>query len=79
MLFNTNIQNNLDYNKNKISIITPCHNEEKTVQVFYNKILEVISKIKSKINKELEYEIIFIDDGSKDSTSDNIKQIILNR
>ena len=43
-----------------ISIVVPCYNEEKSVPLFYDEITDVIS------NLELDYEIIFVNDGSQD-------------
>ena len=43
-----------------LSIIVPCLNEQENINLFYN-------EIKSKLKKE-KFEIIFIDDGSKDNT-----------
>jgi len=45
-----------------LSIIVPCFNEEEAIPLFYNEAV----KICASINKI--YEIIFVDDGSKDST-----------
>lgn len=54
--------------KNKLlSIIVPCYNEEKVIEIFYNEVLKYISNINYK------YEFIFIDDGSKDNTINIIK------
>ena len=50
-----------------ISIIVPVYNEEKTV-------LESLQKLKNLKEKVLEHEIIVIDDGSNDKTSDILKQ-----
>jgi glycosyltransferase involved in cell wall biosynthesis len=50
-----------------ISVIIPVFNEEGSVKELYNKLTNVLSKIKS------EYEIVFIDDGSTDET---LKRII---
>lgn len=47
---------------NKISIIVPCYNEQEMLPIFYDKLKEIVSKINA------EHEIIFIDDGSQDST-----------
>ncbi len=55
--------------KSIISIIVSCYNEEEAIPLFYNKITEVSKKFK---NEEFEY--IFVDDGSKDSTIDVIKK-----
>ncbi len=45
-----------------ISIIVPCYREEKTLPIFYEEIKKVLVDLK------IEYEIIFIDDGSDDLT-----------
>ena len=45
-----------------LSIIVPLYNEEGNVEVLHQKILEALQKIGRP------FEIIFIDDGSKDKT-----------
>ena len=52
---------------NKISIIVPCYNEEEVLDIFYNKIIEVSSKMNA------EFEFIYVDDGSQDKTLEIIK------
>lgn len=47
-----------------ISILCPCCNEEKTLPFFIERITETISKIPE------EFEIMFVNDGSTDSTLD---------
>ncbi|MDR2623434.1 MAG: glycosyltransferase family 2 protein [Methanobrevibacter sp.] len=54
-----------------VSISVPCFNEEKTVPIFYNEILKVFEDKKD----DLEFEIIFVDDGSKDDTFKIIKNL----
>lgn len=54
----------------KISIIVPCHNEEESLPLFYNEVIKVINTI-----EKIKYEILFIDDGSKDKTLEIIKQL----
>ena len=54
----------------KISVVVPCYNEEETVEIYYNEMKKVISKM-----KETEFEIIFVNDGSKDKTLDIIKSL----
>jgi len=49
-----------------ISIIIPIHNEQDNIEPLYNELNEVMQEIK------LEYEIIFIDDGSKDQSLDRL-------
>lgn len=48
--------------KTSVSIIIPCCNEAGNINVLYQKILEQINKL------DIEYEFIFIDDGSIDET-----------
>ena len=47
----------------KISVIVPCYNEEKTLPIFYKELKSCTSKIKG-----VSFEYIFINDGSKDDT-----------
>ena len=56
---------------NLISIIVPCYNEEASVPCFYDAILEQSEHMNKKYGVEFEY--IFIDDGSKDSTLNVVK------
>lgn len=56
---------------NLISIAVPCFNEEEIIPVFYNK----LSKVIKNEMKNSKFEIIFIDDGSKDNTLNVIKEL----
>ncbi len=49
-------------NAQKISIIIPCYNEEKTVETIYVAITDTMDMAK------YDYEILFVNDGSKDNT-----------
>lgn len=53
----------------KISVIIPCYNEEKSVPIFYEAIQKVVKEI------DAEFEYIFVDDGSKDNTLKIIKSL----
>ena len=53
--------------KKILSIIIPVYNEEKTI-------IEVLKRINNNIIKNIKYEIIVINDGSKDRTLDLIKK-----
>jgi len=50
-----------------ISIVIPLYNEQDSVKPLYEQLISVLSK--------LDYEIIFIDDGSTDATIERIKEI----
>jgi len=57
-----------------LSIIVPCLNEEEAIPLFY----EEIMKTKAQFDKELgdvDFEILFIDDGSTDRTIDVVKSL----
>ena len=52
-----------------LSVVIPLFNEEKSLDELYSSIVKTISKI------NLKFEIIFIDDGSKDNSWEIIKNI----
>lgn len=54
-----------------ISLIVPCYNEQEALPVFY----EEVTKVASKLSQD--YEIIFIDDGSKDGTLSKLKLLAM--
>lgn len=54
----------------KLSIVIPVYNEEDNIEILYKKIIDVLKKI----NYE-EYEIIFVDDGSRDNTPKIFKKL----
>lgn len=51
----------------KLSLVVPCYNEEENVKVFAAQAREILQGI--------EYEIVFINDGSKDHTIQKLKEI----
>ena len=55
----------------KISLVVPCYNEEKTIPIFYKEIDKVVKQMKS-----VEFEIIFVNDGSIDNTLEEIKNLV---
>ncbi len=55
----------------KISVIVPCYNEQESLPIFYQE----IEKTRKQDFPEIEFEYIFVDDGSKDKTLQQIKQL----
>ncbi|MBR2949572.1 MAG: glycosyltransferase family 2 protein [Lachnospiraceae bacterium] len=55
-----------------LSVIVPCYNEEENVECFYEELLKLESFFSQ---KELELEIIYVDDGSKDSTVPKVRSL----
>ena len=56
----------------KISLVVPCFNEEKNVSLFYDACQKSFDKYDYKI------EIVYVDDGSKDKTINELKKIVNN-
>lgn len=56
-----------------LSIVVPCYNEQEVLPLFYDKITEVMAEMKSK-HSELDYEVVFINDGSKDKTLEGLRK-----
>jgi polyisoprenyl-phosphate glycosyltransferase len=54
----------------KYSFIIPAFNEEKSIEALYKRLSELMS------SREKEFEIIFVDDGSRDNTANQVKKII---
>ena len=57
----------MEKNQMKISIVIPVNNEEENIKPLYSELKETLNKLTDN------YEIIFIDDYSKDSTSSEIR------
>lgn len=54
----------------KISIIVPAYNEEESLPFLYERLTKIINEIKN-----YEFEVLFINDGSKDKTLDIIREM----
>ncbi|MCX5699375.1 MAG: glycosyltransferase family 2 protein [Candidatus Omnitrophica bacterium] len=54
----------------KISVMTPCYNEEGNVELLYEKVRDVFSDL-----KKYDYEHIFVDNASTDNTVSILKKI----
>ena len=57
-------------NNELISIVVPCYNEEESIPLFY----EEIDKV-SKRMKKVDFEFLFINDGSKDKTLEILRDL----
>ena len=54
----------------KVSLVVPCFNEQDNIVPFYEEILKVFSEI-----QEAAFELMFVDDGSSDSTFARIQEL----
>ncbi|MDF2486973.1 MAG: hypothetical protein K0R46_3141 [Herbinix sp.] len=53
-----------------ISIVVPCYNEQEVLPIFYNEIIRITTALPL-----LEWEYIFVNDGSKDRTLETIQYL----
>lgn len=56
-----------------LSAIVPCYNEEENVRDFYEEFIKNKAFFEQ---KELDYELIYVDDGSRDQTVVQVKKLI---
>lgn len=56
--------------KEKISVIVSCYNEEESIPLFYKEMNRVTKEM-----KELDFEFMFVNDGSKDKTLTILKEL----
>lgn len=54
----------------KISIIVPAYNEEETLNLLYERLIPILDKMDN-----YEFEVLFVNDGSKDKTLEIIKEL----
>lgn len=54
----------------KISVVVPCYNEQEALPYFYKEINKI-----SKEMKEVEFEFMFVNDGSKDTTLEILRDL----
>lgn len=59
-----------------ISIIVPCYNEEAVLPLFYEEIQKVMEQMQEE-HSYLTFELLFIDDGSKDKTLHILRKMAL--
>ena len=55
-----------------LSVIVPCYNEEENVPYFYEEFIKNESFFKE---KEIDWELLYVDDGSKDKTASEVKKL----
>lgn len=53
----------------KLSLIVPCYNEAESVRPFYDAVVDAFR------DSNYKYELIFVDDGSRDATLHNLKKL----
>ncbi len=53
-----------------LSLIIPCYNEQETILAFYQEATGILAQM------DLDYEMLFVDDGSSDRTLDIIKSLV---
>lgn len=53
----------------KLSVIVPCYNEEDVIEKFFDEFVKVFS------NQPYDYELVFVNDGSRDKTLEKLKKI----
>lgn len=54
----------------KLSVVVPCYNEQEALPIFYNEITQVAESMSS-----LEFEFVFVNDGSRDKTLSEMKKL----
>lgn len=57
-----------------ISIVVPCYNEEESLPLFTDELSRVTNSMKER-HGDLEFELVFIDDGSSDGTLSILKDL----
>lgn len=57
-----------------ISVVVPCYNEEEVLPLFYKEIKKISAQMMEK-EKDLSFEYLFINDGSKDKTLEELRKL----
>ena len=53
----------------KLSLVVPCYNEAESVALFQDAVIEAFADC------GYDYEIVFVNDGSKDATMHNLRKL----
>lgn len=56
-----------------LSIVAPAYNEEESIELFYQKLTDICSNLEN-----YDYEILIVNDGSKDKTEEIIHRLMTN-
>ena len=56
--------------KELVSVVVSCYNEEEVIPIFYDEIKKIAKKM-----DYVNFEFLFVDDGSKDKTLNIIKDL----
>lgn len=56
-------------NNMKLSLVVPCYNEEGNVELFYEECVKAFAKT------DIDYEFVFVNDGSRDKTAEKLKKL----
>lgn len=59
-----------NYAGSRMSVVVPCFNEEEAIPVYYRAMCRVMKDM-----PEVEFELLFVDDGSSDSTLELLKKM----
>lgn len=59
-----------------ISIVVPCYNEQEVLPMFYEEIQKIMKQMQDE-HPELLFELVFIDDGSRDKTLEILREMSL--
>ena len=58
----------------KITILVPAYNEEESLPFLYERVSKIMNEV-----KDYEFELLFVNDGSKDNTLNEIKKLNTNQ
>lgn len=59
--------------KDQLSVVVPCFNEEESLNRFFEETTKVLEEMEKK--EGITYQILFVDDGSRDKTLDILKEL----
>ena len=62
-----------EFDELRLTIVAPCYNESEVIALFYRQLVDVLDEL-----RDLEVDILFVDDGSTDDTLQILDQIARN-